>query len=96
MTKQLSRWLSEVPLRQVRIWWHWRHIRPGPEQFTPPDDPEITWHVELKEIHPLEDHGQREQRGWWTKTEDTFTGYDKDPRKAIAKALRVAREARKR
>jgi hypothetical protein len=89
--KRLQAWMVEVPMRQVHIWWHWRHSRPGPEQFTAPADPEIWWHVELHEYEPLEDHGQRQQAGGWTKTEHVWVGYDADLNKAISKALKRTR-----
>ena len=92
--KKLQKWMSDRPMRQVRIWWHWKHINPGPEQFTPPADPAIMWHVELHEHDPLVDHGQRLQAGSWSKTEHVFTGYDADLAVAIRKALKVACVAR--
>ena len=91
--KRLQAWMRVRSLRQVHIWWHWKHAEPGPNQFNVPVGAEIYWHVELKDFEPLEDHGQRQQRGSWSKTEHVYTGYDHDLNRAITKALRVARDS---
>ena len=90
--KMLEKWMSAVPLRHVKIWWHWRESRPGPQQFDVPSDPTIYWHVELHQYEPLVDHGQRLQAGSWSKTEHVFSGYDPILAVAARKALKRAKE----
>ena len=88
--KPLEKWMAARASRQVQIWWHWRYSSPESGWKPKEGTSERYWHVELHEFEPLQDHGQKQQAGWWEKHESVFTGYDPSLAKAAQKALRIA------
>ena len=78
--------MAALPMRQLKIWWHWGEpVKAGGQSIA-------WWHVELHEYEPLIDHGQKARAGSWSRTEHVFNGYDPDLSLAARKALKRARD----